>query len=110
MYIITPAIIVNILSILLFATGLFYSFKKPKNKAIFGYSIAGGLIMYIITISMAFVYGLIIKPVLYCFILLLCAISPFAIGKLVKYETLKKYTVVQIICLTVSLAIMLLEF
>jgi hypothetical protein len=40
---------------------------------------------------------------LYCLILFLCVISPFVIGKLVRYETLKKYTIIQIAFYIVSL-------
>lgn len=101
--IITSAIIVNIFSIIVLLVGLFCNFEQPKNKAIFGYSFVGALIFYIITLSIAAIYKLIVKPDLYCLLVLLCVVSPFIIGKLVKYETLKKYTIIQIICFIVSL-------
>ena len=89
--------------------GLFYNFKQPKNKAVFGYLITGCMLLYIITLSIAIIYGFIGKHYLYSLILFLCIISHFIIGKLVKYETLKKYTIAQIMFYVVSLAALLLN-
>ena len=102
------AVIVNILSIIMLLIGLLYTFKSPKSKAVYGYLIAGCMILYIITLSLALIYGFFEKHYLYSFILFLCIISHFILGKLVKYETLKKYTVVQILCFTASLATLIL--
>ena len=111
MYIVlTSAIIVNILTILIFLAGLFYNFKQPKNKAMYGYLMVGGVILYIITLSTVLIYGFLGKHYLYSSILFLCIISHFIIGKLVKYETLKKYTTTQIMCYVVSLITLLLNF
>ncbi len=111
MYIVLlSAIIVNILSIIMLLIGLFYNFKQPKNKAIYGYSITGCMIFYILTIGVALIYGFFAKHYLSNFVLFLCIISHFIIGKLVKYETLKKYTTVQIMCYVVSLVTLLLNF
>jgi hypothetical protein len=111
MYIVLmSAIIVNILSIITLLIGLFYNFKLPKNKAMFGYSIVGCMLLYIITLSLAFIFGLFGKHYLYSIVLFLCIISHFIIGKLVKYETLKKYTTVQIMCYVVSLFTLLINF
>ena len=111
MYIVlTSAIIVNILSIIMLPIGLFYNFKQPKNKAIYGYLIAGCIIMYITALSLALIYGVFKKHYLYSFVLFLCIISHFIIGKLVKYETLKKYTIIQTTCYVVSLITLLLNF
>jgi hypothetical protein len=104
------AIIVNIASIIILAIGLFHNFEQPKSKAVYGYSIAGCFISYIIMLSLVGIYGLIRTHNFYSLILLLCVISPFIIGKLVKFETLKKYTVIQIICFIISLSTMLLKF
>ena len=104
MYIVlVSAIIVNILSIIMLIFGLFYNFKQPKNKAMYGYLIAGCMILYIITLSLALIYGFFGQHYLYSFVLFLCIISHFIIGKLVKYETLKKYTTIQIMFYIVSL-------
>lgn len=89
--------------------GLFYNFKNPKHKAVFGYYVVGSLIMYILMISAVLVYKLAVKPDLYCLLLFLCVISPFVIGKLVKYETLKPYTAAQIMCFAASLFALLLQ-
>lgn len=109
MYIVLPSIIVNILAIIVLLMGLLYNFKQPKIKAIYGYCVAGSMIMYIAILTIAAIYGLIVKHHVYSIILLLCVISPFIIGKLVKYETLRKYTIIQIICFTASLVILLLN-
>lgn len=111
MYIVLiSAIIVNILSVLMLLTGLLYNFKQPKNKAIFGYLIVGCMLLYIITLSLALAYGFFGKHYIYSFVLFLCIISHFVIGKLVKFETLKKYTAIQIMCYVVSLITLLLNF
>ena len=111
MYIVlVSAIIVNILSVIMLLIGLFYNFKQPKNKATYGYLIAGCMFLYIVTLSLALMYGLLGKHYFYSFVLFLCIISHFIIGKLVKYETLKKYTTVQIMCYVVSLVTLLLNF
>ena len=104
MYIVLiSAFIVNILSIIMLPIGLFYNFKQPKSKAMYGYLIAGCILLYIVTLSIASIYGLFVKHYLYSLVLFLCIISHFIIGKLVKYETLTKYTVAQIMCYVVSL-------
>ena len=90
--------------------GLFYNFKLPKNKAVYGYSLAGCMLLCIIALIFALIYGFIGKHYLYCFVLFLCVISNFIIGRLVKYETLKTYTAVQILFYAVSLAALLLNF
>ena len=111
MYIVLAlAIIVNILSIMMMLIGFLYNFKRPKNKAIFGYLIAGCMLLYIVTLSIVLIYGFFAKLYLYSFVLFLCIISHFIIGKLVKYETLKKYTIFQIMCYVVSLVTLLLYF
>ena len=104
------AIIVNILSIIMLPIGLFYNFKQPKNKAMYGYLIAGCVLLYMITLGLALIYGFFGKHYLYSFVLFLCIISHFIIGKLVEYETLKKYTVAQVMCYVVSLITLLLNF
>ena len=111
MYIVKAlTICINIAVIISLLIGLFYSFKLPKHKAIFGYTVAGCMIFYLAVLCLILIYGLIVKPDFYCFILFLCLISPFIIGKLVKYETVKKYTIIQIICFMVSFAALLIKF
>lgn len=103
------AIAINIISIIVLLFGLFYNFGQPKIKAVYGYTITGCFIAYMVVLSIVAIYGLITKNNLYGFILLLCVISPFVIGKFVKYETLKKYTVVQIVCFVLSLVTLFLK-
>ena len=100
-------IIINIIAIIVLLIGLFHNFKRPKSKAVFGYFVAGSMLLYVVMASFATIYRLFTKPDLYCLILFLCAISPFVIGKLVKFDTLKKYTIIQIIFFIVSLLIIL---
>ena len=110
MYIVLiSAIIVNILSIIMLLIGLLYNFKQPKNKATYGYLLAGSMLLYIVTLSLPLIYGLLVKHYIYSLVLFLCIISHFIIGQLVKHETLKKYTIVQIMCYVLSLFILLLN-
>ena len=104
------AIIVNILSVIVLLIGLLYNFKQPKNKAVYGYLMTGCIFLYIITLGLALTCGFLKKHYLYSIVLFLCIISHFIIGKLVKYETLKKYTTAQIMCYVVSLIALLLNF
>ncbi len=105
--ILTSAIIINILAIVVLLIGLFYNFEQPKNKALYGYVMAGSLLLYIFLLSLVGIYGLVVEHNLYFALLFLCVISPFVIGKFVKYETLKRYTAAQIMCFIVSLVILL---
>lgn len=101
------AIIVNILTVIVLLIGLFYKFEQPKNKAIFGYTVVGSMLIYIVLLGIIAVYELFTGNTLYSLILFLCAISPFIIGKLVNYNSLKKYTIIQILCCLASLIILL---
>ena len=108
--VITSAVIINVLAILILLIGLFYKFEQPKIKAVYGYAVAGSMLLYMVSLFVFAMYGLVVKQNLYSMVLLLCVISPFIIGKLVKYDTLKLYTVAQIMCFTLSLIILLLCF
>lgn len=92
------------------SVGLFHKFENPKNKAAYGYILAGGMISYMLSLSIYIVADAIIKQNYWTSLLVFCVISPFVIGKVVKYNTLKIYTVVQIICFLISLAIIILKF
>ena len=107
----TTAVIVNALTITMFLIGFFYNFKQqPRHKAIYGYLIAGCVILYILMLSLILIYGFLKKHYLYSIILFLCIISHFIIGKLVKFETLKKYTIIQIMFYILSLTTVLSNF
>lgn len=101
-------IIINILLIKMLLIGLFHKFKQPKHKAVFGYTIAANMALYIFWLSIIAICGFVTNHNLYSLILFLCAISPFIIGKLVNYNSLKLYTVIQILICLFSLAILLI--
>lgn len=103
------ALIFNILAILVLCVGLFFKIENPKSKAVYGYVIAGGMIPYMLTLSNFAFYDSFIRHNFWSLLLILCVISPFIIGKLVRYETLKKYTVIQILCFCVSLVVLCLK-
>lgn len=105
--IITLAIIVNILALIVLLVGLLYNLERPKVKAVYGYTIAGCMIPYIVLLTLVALLRLTKEHSLYSFLLLLCVLSPFVIGKFVKHETLKMYTAIQIACFIVSLVILL---
>lgn len=102
-------IILNIVAILVLCAGLFHKFENPKNKAVYGYVIAGGMIPYMLALSIYVISDIIVNRNFWSIFLILCVISPFIIGKLVKYETLKIYTLIQILCFCTSLAVLCLK-
>ena len=108
MLIITTGIIINILLITVLLIGLFHRFEHPKRKAIFGYTVTASMIMYILLLGIIAIYELFVNHNLYSIILFLCIISPFIIGKLVNYNSLKRYTIIQILSCLVSLIILLI--
>ena len=103
-------IIINIFSIIVLLIGLLHNFEKPKNKANYGYSTVACMLFYVIGLSIVLIYELFTNINFYCIVLFLCILSPFIIGRLVKYETVKQYTVVQIICFVISLVTLLMKF
>lgn len=103
-------LITNILAILVLCVGLFFKIENPKSKAVYGYVIAGGMIPYMLMLSVFVIADLIIGHNFSSGLLILCVISPFIIGKLVRYETLKKYTTIQILCFLVSMIWIFIEY
>jgi len=98
----------NVITIIVLAIGLFHDFKNPKHKAFYGYSITGAMIPFLLFLTLFIIFDLFLyRNILSAAILILCAASPFIIGKLVKYETLKKYTIIQILAFCLSFVIML---
>lgn len=100
----------NLISIIILLLGVFIKFKLPKNKATYGFCILGSMIPYLMFLSLYIVLQIFLKHNFNVLFLILFILSPFIIGKLVKYETLKKYTIVQIIFYTVSLVYLILIF
>ena len=104
----TITLFLNIVSILVLALGLFHNFENPKNKAISGYSIAASNIPFLMLLTILIILEILNGHYILSF-LFLCVISPFIIGKLVRYETLKKYTLIQVFCFIIN-AILLLRY
>ena len=102
-------LIFNILAILVLFVGLVFRIENPKSKAVYGYVIAGGMIPYMVMLTVYAVAKTVFEHDLWLLLLILCVISPFIIGKLVRYETLKKYTLIQILCFCVSLVVLCLK-
>ena len=108
MYVVlASAIIINILPVIMLLIGLFCKFERPKNKAMFGYAVVASMLIYILFLGIIAIYELFTKHNLYSLILFLCVLLPFVIGKLVNYNSLKKYTIIQILCCLLSLIILL---
>lgn len=104
------ALILNIIAIAVLSFGLFHQFENPKNKATYGYFLAAGMIPYLIVTALVMLVQIFLKHNLIFILLLICLASPFVIGKLVKYQTLKKYTVIQILCFCISLVLFLTSY
>ena len=92
----------NILCVAVLTFGLFANFETPKHKAIYGYTIAGTMIPLLLLLSIVAIKELIFANVIIALLLILSALSPFIIGKLVTYKTLKMFTVVQILFFCMS--------
>jgi len=99
-------IVINIITICIMAVALFYKFENPKHKAAYGYVIAGGFVSYIIALSLYILLSVILNHNFAVLFLILCVASPFVIGKLVKYETLKIYTFIQMLFFFASLLVL----
>ncbi len=97
------AIVINILTILVFLTALFGRFNNPKHKAVFGYVMVGSIITYLVFMGLYLIASLIFTHNLSVLWMLLFMAAPFIIGILVKFETLKLYTVLQILTFCGSL-------
>lgn len=93
----------NIFAILVLLFGLFYQFNNPKSKAAYGYWLFGSMVIYMLFLSLYIVYSAAFKHDFYSLMYVLCLVSPFIIGHFVKYETLKRYTILQILFFSVSL-------
>jgi hypothetical protein len=106
MFIIATGMVINLLLITALLVGLFHRFEIPKHKAAFGYIVTASMLIYILLLSSIAIYRLIVTHDIYSLILLLCALSPFITGKFATYNTLKAYTIIQILCCLCSLIIL----
>ncbi len=90
----------GILFVILFSIRAFGKFKDLGKLSPFVSSIAIFLLLYVFFefILAIFVSGLINKLVIILF-----ALSPFLIGKIVTYKKLKFYSIIQILCVILSI-------
>ena len=95
--------ILNIVAILVLCAGMFVSFKKPKNKANFGYVLVGSVLLYMVSLFVLIIFSLFFNPNMGIVFLCVSFVSPFVIGRLVEHKTLKKYTIIQILCFALGL-------
>jgi len=89
------------LAFLLFVRVLFDNIFKGNNKLSPIVAFIGGLfLLYTLTgIILCIIYPSLLTKL----ILLMFAISPFIIGRLVNYKSLKFYSIIQIICVILSI-------
>ena len=100
------AIIMNTLTILFFSLGLAFKIKNIKPNVMLGYLIAFGLLICIILNIVICLLNIYFSKYLNSFILVILSIIPFIIGYKVKFETLRLYTVLQILNLLINLSIL----
>ena len=89
------------LSLLLAFRVFFPNVFKNSNKLSPVMALLGGLFVFYILIGIMLIF--IMPSLLNKIIILLFIISPFIIGKLVTYEKLKFYSIIQILCVILSL-------
>ncbi len=94
---------INIITIIVFLTALFCKFENPKRKAIFGYVVVASIIAYLIFMGLYLISTLVLVHDLRVLWMLLFMVSPFVIGVLVRYETLRLFTMLQILSFAGSL-------
>ena len=103
-------LLINLITIIALLAGLFYKFDNPKVKASYGYLLAGCIISYLLLLTLVIVCDVFFNQNYQSILLLIFILSPFITGKLVKYETLKRYTIIQISCFILSLGILFINF
>ncbi len=79
---------------------------KTDNKLSPIVAVIGGLLL--LYVLCALIIALFYEVYLYKFIMLIFAISPFIIGKLVTYKRLRFFSIFQIICVILSLVFVIL--
>lgn len=103
-------LLINLITILALSAGLFNKFDNPKVKANYGYLLAGSIITYLLSLTLVIIWDIFFNQNFQTILLLIFVLSPFIIGKLVKYETLKKYTIIQILCFILSFMVLFINF
>jgi len=103
------ALITNIIQIILFLSGtilLFYKHATPKTRADVATANAIVLLMYFACFSVLLIEGFLKGETIYLASIIFL-IAPFIIGKLVRYQTLKKYSIIQFLVFSLSLVYLL---
>ncbi|MCQ2957658.1 MAG: hypothetical protein MJ180_02020 [Candidatus Gastranaerophilales bacterium] len=103
-------IFINIIMLAILIIGYIFEFKKdinPKHKASIGVLMAIFMALYITGFGIFGIINLFINKILLAFLMFFFIALPFVIGYLVKYDTLKKYSIWQIICFLSSLAVLI---
>ena len=108
-FVLNSAIVINAITILIFLTAYIFEFHysvNPKLKAICGLYSTVAMLLYLLSLIITVFYhiyyanafGMLLLPFIF---------MPFLIGRVVRYETLKKYTILQILCFIFSFVILL---
>ena len=90
----------GILFVILFSIRAFGEFKDLGKLSAFVSCIAMFLLLYIM---FAVCLALIVPNLINKLIIILFALSPFVIGKIVTYKKLKLYSIIQILCVILSI-------
>ena len=100
-------VVISVLLLILFSFRTFFpDFFKNSNKFSPVMAFLGGLfIFYIFT---GIILTILFPSLKYKLIMLLFTLSPFIIGKLVSYKKLKFYSIVQILCVILSVVFIML--
>ena len=94
------------LSVLLSIRTFFPNIFKNSNKFSPVMAFLGSLFVFYVLAGL--ILAIFMPTFVYKCILLLFAISPFIVGKLVSYKTLKLYSIIQILCVILSVAFVIL--
>lgn len=95
-----------LLSIMLAFRTYFPDLFKNSNKFSPVMAFLGGLLVFYVLVGL--ILAVILPNVLYKLIMLVFALSPFIIGKLVSYEKLKFYSTIQVLCVILSVVFVIL--
>ena len=94
------------LSLLLAFRVFFPNVLKNNNKLSPVMALLGGLFVFYILIGVMLIF--ILPLLVYKIIMLFFVFSPFIIGKLVTYQKLKIYSIIQILCVILSLVFVII--
>lgn len=92
------SILVNIIALMALCFAMSFNSKSeinPKQKANIGYFVCFSMIIYMLFVAMAVIFGL-LKHSYFCAILIIFMILPFLIGKYSSYTKVKQYSLYQV--------------